>query len=750
MDDFDLKAFREQKLNWTQAQLAEQMEVAQDTISRIENGSRAISLEFFLKLCRVAGMTPDEVLKFKISQPQAVEVDDVYSDLVIRRNTLNQYIEPRYRQFVDEKFKEADVQRIDDIHNVLHVYGSKPLVAFIGPSDAGKSRMINSLTGISRLLKSQWTPTTAVTVYVKHINDRPTWMEDTVWVFKSESESKGWNYRRFHDEEYCRAQKIAGGSLDILEEYCNRDSKEYAKTVDSAVVYVDSPILLACDIVDLPGFGTESVSDTVYSQRAREQADATVFLCQSNAFFNKHEDVLFLKEIVHRLPTIHLSGHAPVLSNLFVVASQAKFVGEENIPMVLERGYSTIATQISEELVRQHFRLEADQFYPALRKRFFTYAIEDDAEGLRRQFESQLIYLLEEILPPIRKEGLSQTICELRQEAKGYFEHQVQYYESVVHNIEAAKAEMQKLEREKYGKFNELQANKTEVIKELEQHRKKNRDDMRIWEREEVTVKKIKSIIEDKKYSKKQAQEYLAGNVSDSYYVQLQKVIETSTVQFNEIVTRFFKEAEKSLAQPERITTGPVRAPFDFKGALAGGLAGVTVLGGLGLWAGTLGNLGGYILVTQGVGLLSSLGISVGGGAAAVSAVAAIGGPVTIGIAIALGTFLVVRAVVGDGWKERLAKKLLEAIHKEDLLSKYIDSIDQYWSDTRTAIDGVVDSLMRQYEEYIQIQRDIVASQDPRAVLELAEKAKMMRDFFDFLPWPCPSDGVIAFNPITE
>lgn len=91
---------------------------------------------------------------------------------------------------------------------------------------------------------------------------------------------------------------------------------------------------------------------------------------------------------------------------------------------------------------------------------------------------------------------------------------------------------------------------------------------------------------------------------SPAYYSKMQDILKRSSKEFNNQLTSYFENFERTL-------------------------------GGLGLWAATVGNLGGYILVAKGVSLLSALGISVGGTAAAASFVAAIGGPITIGIALA-------------------------------------------------------------------------------------------------------------------
>ncbi|PAM94437.1 Dynamin family protein, partial [Flavobacterium sp. IR1] len=121
-------------------------------------------------------------------------------------------------------------------------------------SDAGKSRLINSLLGIDKMPTS-WTPTTSISVHIKHINDRPEFFHDETWIFEGGKE--GFSIDRIHQKEYCEKFKLVSGPASILSDYGTRQGENYTiEDASAAVVYVDSPILALCDIVDLPGFGT--------------------------------------------------------------------------------------------------------------------------------------------------------------------------------------------------------------------------------------------------------------------------------------------------------------------------------------------------------------------------------------------------------------------------------------------------------------------------------------------------------------
>lgn len=730
MGEFDLKALRE-KLNLTQSELANQLGVGQETISRLEKNPTNMSVELFLKLCQVANMQPNDILtNFKLAKPQALETPDVYKEISFKKRALQYFVNPKKIEYSKDHELHQAVTMIDVLYDVINLYGSKPLVAFLGPSDAGKSTLINSLTGLDTLL-SQWTPTTSATVYLKHIEDRPEWLQENVCIFKAESKDKGWNFRKIHDRDYCESLKIISGDYKILDTYCNRNSSSIYKNVDSAVVYLDTPILKACDIVDLPGFGTEELNDTIQSQRAREHADAVVFLCQSNSFFNKHQDVLFLKDVIRNLAAT-TNPNIPLLSNLFIVASQAHIV-EDSLPKVLARGKEALSSQMSDEVINQFFNVSKQVFDDALSKRFFSYSLE--RSNLRKAFEEDLLKFLVTTLPANRNAKLDHAVVDFKNRTSSLFANEIKQLEQILADREASKKAYQEKLANKGLAINDIRLKQKQLVSDIESAKKHDIERLRQWKTANITESKIISIINEKGYDKKKAQEYLASNVSDLYYAKLQEILRQSTEQTQEKITKFFSEVEEISNDITKVAVGGVDVSFDFKGTVAGGLAGVSVFGALGLWAATAGNLGGYILVAKGVSLLSALGISVGGTAAAASFVSLIGGPITIGIGLALGAFALFKAFFGDGWKERIAKDLIKAFEKENVLQSYESAIEKYWRDTTVALESVVTTVIKKIDDQLDHLKTIIETTDPEVVQNRMAKLVEVERFFKGIPW---------------
>jgi len=726
----NLRELRE-NIGLTQEQLANTLGLTQEQVSRLENNPDNITMDIVFKLCNLAGVSPNDLMKYKPNNPTPPVFNDVYRDLRFKKEVLDTYINGGLQKFKNNLEYSIPEDIVNQLFNILNNGGAKPVVAFLGPSDAGKSRLINILTGLDKLL-AQWTPTTATTVYIKHEKDKPEFMgKDNVWIFKAEQDNRPWNSKRFHDKDYCQSHKIACGDYSILRQYCNRDMKPQSIDVDAAIVYMDADILRLCDLTDLPGFGTEIESDSAKAERGVEQADILIFLCQANGFLNKFQDSIFLKNLIHKIP---YSNNIPLLSNLLIVASQAHIVGEDEIENIFLRGYNAMNLQLNDEIIDNRFEITKHDFMTMLKDRFFSYSIENSS--LRKSFEREIKLILEEIMPPLIETNMSNSLNDFKIYSKGFFNKQLELSKKAFQDYENLKTQFNNQSSNRAVFINKLDDGLKEIQELCDLHMKEDCNTIKDWEKKSISSERFITIITDKQYNKKQAQEFLASNVTDLYYLKLQSTLKYSTLNFNQQAKEIFQEIEDLSNELTKITINNIDIPFDFKGALGGGLASVGVLGGLSLYAASLGNLGGYIIVAKGVSLLSALGISVAGGTAgAVSAIAAIGGPVTLALGLGVATFLLGRKIFGDGWKERLSKQLYKKLKEEDLIEMYEDEIKKYWSETKASVEQLNEKIREQYESHLKYIENTLKDNNTDSITEQIVRNKEMLDFFAGIPW---------------
>lgn len=728
--NIDLRGLRE-RMNLTQEQLANAMGLTQEQVSRLENKPSNMTMEMFLKLCEVSGISPNDLIKYKPNNPPPILFKDIYRDYRYKKDVFDHYLTSGCSKFSTNPNYDTALEQCIGLSDLVSKLGSKPVVAFVGPSDAGKSRLINILTGLDKMV-AKWTPTTSTTVYIKHAKDKPGFMgDDNVWVFNSEADNRPWNSKNYNNEDYCLEHRIAGGGYDILRQYCTRDeSGQSLKYVDAAVVFMDSRILHLCDLIDLPGFGTEDEYEDLISERGIEQADITVFLCQSNGFLNHAPDVVFLKQLILKLPV--LEG-VPLLSNLFIVASQAHIVNE-SIEDIFARGYKVLDSQFNKEVITNHFGVTAEEFMCNLSERFFSYSIENSL--LRKDFEKELQTLLEEIMPPIRESIINDAIIEFKESSSSIFKTKLELSKKAIQDYENLKVQYEKQAENRTIFINTVQEKLKVLINVANNCKKEDCEKLRRWEKRAISSESILAIINEKQYDKKKAQEYLPSNVADLYYLQLQQLLKESTIVFHKHAQTAFEEMEYAGSELTKLSVNGVLIPFDMKGAVAGALASAGMLGGLSLTAASMGNLGGYILVAKGVSVLSALGISISGGTAgAISAVSAIGGPVTIAIGLGVAVFLLGKRVFGDSWKERLAKQLYKKMAEENYLSKYESNIIKYWDDTINSINHVTKTIVDRYDTHMKYIEEMLNDNNPDIFADQIALNSEIANFFEGIPW---------------
>ena len=318
----DFKSLRSDKLKLTQEEFANLYGISIQEVQELDKTGKP-DMDLIVKIATKSGLDFNTILSYEKPRVKPISAKDTWEKTNFTKKSLSGYLNSALEQMdiPDDMRKNY----IDDLEIGIMSKFVKPTVAIVGRSDTGKSTLINSLIGAEKM-PAKWTPTTSTAVYVKHIKDRPAFIHDEAWIFKREcGNEKFWNSKRLYDEKYCEKWKVTGGDLSLLETYSTRQGGGLKTEAGSAVVFVDAPILLNCDIIDLPGYGTETASDDVITAKTAAHADVLIYLSLASGFL-RIEDIEYLKNNVRTLPVLEKKGENGLkpLANLFVVAVKVK------------------------------------------------------------------------------------------------------------------------------------------------------------------------------------------------------------------------------------------------------------------------------------------------------------------------------------------------------------------------------------------------------------------------------------------
>ncbi len=397
------------------------------------------------------------------------------------------------------------------------------------------------------------------------------------------------------------------------------------------------------------------------SNRAKGQADGFIYLSIANSFLYG-EDLAMIRDIVNALPPIEQKGKndIPPLGNLFIVASQAATVDHGDVGKL--NGICDNAAKRLWNLVQDHpsitRRSDGTSYtynQDTLRGRFFTSEME--SPSLTKTFYDSLVDFIQK-LPDAQVSAVSEELSRFCETQAEYFDSaaaqlrgQLNSFLSDHENEVKRLKELEKNEPRRAAAFrNEINA----VIDEI--------NDMTLDSRMEcaelynyviATPYIIKTIDEHGfKKNKKDLQE-LVTVLNAKLENGITTILTDKSNKLKGRINVFLSESQRCFQTAILARPNVDDIPFAFNAtrAFAGGLSGAAAYGALAAWAATCGNLGGYVLVAKAVSVLASIGIHVGGTAAVISAVSAIGGPITLGIAIAAIAAVTAILALGGTWK---------------------------------------------------------------------------------------------------
>ena len=541
----------------------------------------------------------------------------------------------------------------------------KPIISFIGRSDTGKSTLINSLIGIEKMPTS-WTPTTSIAVYVKHIEDKPKFIKEDVWIFSDSLNGKNfWDISKLYDEEYCKRWKIASGEIEILKKFGIRQNGNVLSHVGSAIVFIDAPILLNCDILDLPGYGTEMESDDRIAFEAINKTDILIYLSQANGFM-RIEDITYLKENIRCLSVWEnkKNNNLKPFSNLFIVASQAHTVANGNkkeLKNILLKGSENFTKVLSNDYWKRRSEISGYNYgINELNTRFFTYTT--DIPELCQNFINELKETIE-LFPKVVEAEIENFISNYIMSRKTILEIEIKSYKEMIESKNKYEGLLKEIEKNKLQKIKEDSDNKKLLREKIKKLTLDSLNEYNDYYSSILNVDNITVKIKEKKIKKKKEDiDFFISKFQDEIHQKCLSILEKNLSEFVEIAKKYVKKYKEN-----------INVSFE-KFAIENIFEDDYIYTKF-LRIGAMGVLDTAIFL----------------------------GPIGMTISLIIAGILGIISFFGGNWEKTVAKKIVKVYEENDCISKYKNIIKSYWGNIETIVDKEIDEIEKEWNNYVEL-----------------------------------------------
>nr|MCC4883130.1 dynamin family protein [Vibrio splendidus] len=619
--------------------------------------------------------------------------------------------------------------KFDKYEDLLKSLNGKPIIGGFGHFDSGKTTMFNTLTG-GKVLTERFQPATCVVNLLMHTNDQPSNIKCQVAIFR-----KGFKPHMIHSESLVNQYLIEQGGTEILDRLgVHNHDEAISSDAYIAIVFMDSPILEKVWLLDTPGdLNSDDEQDTEKALGGVELADGVIFLSMHAGFF-KESDLGFATNIIRNRPPVEKAN--PLKHLLFVQSHCHSDLSPDDISMVGKVTFKRIKKQL-DRLVFDHWvqdgHIDEAPSASDLTERTQPFWRENDLyrTSLVRQVDEMADYLIENHSAIVER-----NIKNIYSQADQVLAVAI---ESLRDKEQASSKRVEEVEQQD-ARFRKESSKITSLFKEIigscSDRKQKDLNDMEAFYRYNASAEGLEALITETYENKKEAQSEIGNYFSQLITSRLESNLKSSgKVISNEVEAALVRwqdaapKMTKTLIDSNMDDLNIDVSSFNSRAAFIGGMAGLGSLGAMALYVSTIAsNLGAYILVGKAAGVLVSLGIA-GSVTSVTSFVAALGGPITIGIAIAAAIGYFVYRLMGSSWQKSLAKKVAEAIKKEKVWNQIETCIDKFWGNTQTAIQHGLDELVQQTDEYIDnLKADAATDYDISEIKLSVEALDMLRD----------------------
>lgn len=704
----DIKNLREKKLEISIEELAKKIDLNVEEVKKYEENHLLLPNNIINQI----------ISKFNLDVIEMGDEGYIYSTPSFKAwkfedkeniGLLNEEYEDLKEHYKDLKKMELENRNNDNSKILKNLYNkkilildqlfskiNKPSISLTGASSSGKSTMINHMLGDSTL-PSNYTPTTSVSTKIIHIEDKPKFMgENNTAIFKiSNKQEKMIETHKLHDNSYFTNHLVEMGELNIISEFGNHEGEKYKKRkkelIDNdfvIVCYLDKPILKLCDIWDIPGTNVKTEDDYI-ATKSRKGADITLYLSTATQFMQL-ADMQYLTDILKTSSNYAVkSSEIDQFENVFIIASQASNVKKgiastQTVEQILDDRIMELWQSIDHRHITNN-NLKTDFSYEAIRNRGFGFDVLN--EKTQKSVKDSLLALLIKIV-----DYRLNIIREFKENEFQRFNDLISNNLKELRDQEKTQNELEDflLNKEKNKKKNSELVNF--IVNKATTYKESSQKDIQSYLDETLEIENIIKLIEIKNYGKKKkGKEQFTNWFQNEITYRVENILTKYAEKFSEDINDKLEEVAEKDQKQFKVNQ------FNFVSSFIGTLSSIATIGAFSFYFGTLGNLGGYIFLSQIVSGFSAIGISLGGTATVASTVSIFGGPMTLVVGIAILTGTLVKGIIDKtAWKKDFAKKIVKAYNQkikpkktEDTTYKgltgkevYIYQSEEFWNET--------------------------------------------------------------------
>jgi len=589
----------------------------------------------------------------------------------------------------------------------------KPVIGCFGHFDAGKSTLLNTIISES-VLPTKYQPATSVVNLLMHVSERPAALVGSVAVFR-----RGFAPHMIRDDALVSQFLIEQGDGELLRRYgTHQDDSELAKEAYVAVVFADAEILRDVWLLDTPGqLGDGEDSDTEKALAGVELTDGVVFMSNHTGFL-KDSDLGFAAQVIRQRVPVNPDDSLGHL--LFVQSHCHGEIPAEDVEAVGLGAFRRVKRQLDRMVFEpwmEERHIDALPSATQLAARVQPFWRENDLyrnATLRRirEMAAALTATHDAIVDQRIEDTMAQMVAALRT-AVDQLSFRKEDTIGRVREVERQETRF----REEAG---ELVANFEALIASCAERRRDDLAAIGDYYRVSASAEGVEKLIHETYTDKKEAQGEIVNYLSQLFTGKLESILKSSgrsiSAEVDNLLQRWQDAAPAMTTGKASVTSDHLSldlSAFNSRAAFIGGMAGLGSLGAMSLYVGTIAsNLGAYILVGKAAGVLASLGL-VGSVTSVTSFVAAIGGPITIGIALAAAIGYMFYRLLGGSWQKSLASKVVEGLRENNLLGRLQEPVNTFWDSTEKAMRAGLKELIVQTDEHIEnLRRDAATAYD--------------------------------------